>query len=1060
MKKNRRRMNFTSYQQNLFSRYKIDEHYIQTNKQKRACLDLLEQVDKKQVVNEQKLIQKVVNAFRGSKIHRKVASCMTVVALMMMLQTTPIMVYAASSFTLAAQGPGSPKFIVLASDRALTADESINFTVNEVNSAPVLQEIGDQTVNEGGLLTFTALATDSDSAILTYSLVNEPAGASINATTGVFTWTPTEAQGPGSYTFTVQVSDGALVDQERITVTVNEVNSAPVLQVIGDQTVNEGDFLTFTVTATDTDLPANTLTYSLVGAPVGASINAKTGVFTWTPTEAQGPGSYTFTVRVSDGVLTDEESITITVNEVNNAPILQAIGNKIVNEGSELTFTAIAADIDLPANTLTYSLIGAPTGASINTMTGVFTWTPTEAQGPDSYTFTVQVSDGVLIDEESITVTVNEVNNAPELQAIGDKIVNEGSELTFTASATDSDSAILTYSLVNEPAGASINATTGVFTWTPTEAQGPGSYTFTVRVSDGALTDEESITVKVNEVNSAPVLQAIGNKTVNEKSELTFTVKATDEDIPVNTLTYSLVDAPVGAKINATTGVFTWTPAEAQGPGSYTFIVRVSDGALTDEESITVKVNEVNNAPVLQAIGNKTVDERSELTFTAIATDIDGDSLTYSLVDAPAGASVNATTGVFTWIPTEAQGPGTYSFKVVVSDGVLSAQENIAVTVNEVNSAPVLQAIGNKTVNEGSKLTFTVKATDTDIPANTLTYSMVGAPTGASINATTGVFTWTPTKAQGPGTYSFKVVVSDGMLSAEENITVTVNQINRPPISNDNDVTTTTPVSELETIKHKITFETNGGSAISIQNLEKNKNIIKPENPKREGYLFDGWYKDSEYKVKWDFDKDVITTSTTLYAKWIEISKEIDQSEEIEEKPTSQINFSDISTHWSNEMIEEIAALDIIKGYPDGTFRPNEPILRKHIATMITRALDLKPIRDITSFSDVLPTHPYYEEIQLLQQAGVVDGTNGQYKPNESLTRAQLAKIIVIAFDFELGEESNFGDLPKNHWSYRYVAALEKLGIVQGDNGKFNPQEPVTRAQFVAILYRALNLTK
>src|SRR5690606_11383403 len=99
------------------------------------------------------------------------------------------------------------------------------------------------------------------------------------------------------------------------------------------------------------------LTYSLIDTPTGASINATTGVFTWTPTEAQGPSSYTFTVHVSDGVLTDEEEITVTVNEVNVAPVLATISDKAVNEGSELTFTASATDADLPANTLTYSLV-------------------------------------------------------------------------------------------------------------------------------------------------------------------------------------------------------------------------------------------------------------------------------------------------------------------------------------------------------------------------------------------------------------------------------------------------------------------------------------------------------------------------------------------------------------------------------------------------------------------------------------------------------------------------------------------------------------------------------
>ncbi|MFJ5767284.1 putative Ig domain-containing protein, partial [Lysinibacillus sp. NPDC093210] len=392
----------------------------------------------------------------------------------------------------------------------------VNSVIDNANTAPTMTGIGNKTVNEGSQLTFTASATDADGDILTYSLINAPTGATINAMTGVFTWTPTEAQGPDSYTFTVRVSDGMLTDEESITVTVNEVNSAPMLQAIGNKTVDEGSQLTFTAIATDADLPANTLTYSLVGAPTGASINATTGVFTWTLTEAQGPGIYIFSVRVSDGMLTAAESITVTVNEVNSAPVLQAIGNKTVNEGNLLTFTATATDSD--SALLTYSLVGAPTGATINAMTGVFTWTPTEAQGPDSYTFTVRVSDGMLTDEESITVTVNEVNSAPVLQAIGNKTVDEGSQLTFTATATDADlpANTLTYSLVGAPTGATINAMTGVFTWTPTEAQGPGSYTFTVLVSDGMLTDEESITVTVNEVNSAPVLQAIGNKTVDE----------------------------------------------------------------------------------------------------------------------------------------------------------------------------------------------------------------------------------------------------------------------------------------------------------------------------------------------------------------------------------------------------------------------------------------------------------------------------------------------------------------------------------------------------------------
>ncbi len=685
-----------------------------------------------------------------------------------------------------AQGPGDYTFDVVVSDGSLTDSETITVHVNEVNVAPVLGLIGNKNVAEGSLLTFTATATDADipAQTLAFSLSGAvPAGASITAG-GAFSWTPSEAQGPGDYTFDVVVSDGSLTDSETITVHVSEVNVAPVLAPIGNKNVNEGSLLTFTATASDADVPVQTLAFSLSGVvPAGASITAG-GVFTWTPGEAQGPGDYTFDVVVSDGSLTDSETITVHVNEVNVAPVLGAVGNKNVNEGSLLTFTATATDADIPVQTLAFSLIGAPAGASI-TAGGVFTWTPSEAQGPGDYTFDVVVSDGSLSDSETITVHVNEVNVAPVLGAIGNKNVNEGSLLTFTATASDADVPVqtLAFSLGGVvPAGASITAG-GVFSWTPSEAQGPGDYTFDVIVSDGSLTDSETITVHVNEVNVAPVLGAIGGKTVNEGSPLTFTATATDADIPVQTLAFSLSGAvPAGASMTSA-GVFTWTPSEAQGPGDYTFDVIVSDGSLTDSETITVHVNEVNVAPVLGAIGSKTVDEMTLLTFAATATDADipVQTLAFSLSGiVPAGASITAG-GVFTWTPSEAQGPGDYTFDVVVSDGSLTDSETITVSVSEVNVAPVLAAIGGKTVNEGSLLTFTATATDADIPAQTLAFSLVGAPAGASMTAG-GVFTWTPSEAQGPGDYTFDVVVSDGALTDSETITVSVSEVNVAPV--------------------------------------------------------------------------------------------------------------------------------------------------------------------------------------------------------------------------------------------------------------------------------------
>ena len=644
-----------------------------------------------------------------------------------------------------------------------TEGNSLTFTVTLVRPTVETVTVSYETID--GTATRSFFGFDGDYYQTSGTLTFAPG----ETTKTIVVDTIDDSQTEGTETFTVRLSrpgGGATIASADAVGTIldNETaNSPPVLASIGSKTVDEKKLLSFTATATD---PENDpLTFSLVGAPTGATIGATDGKFRFTPTEAQGPGSYTFTVVVSDGSSTDQETITVTVNEVNDAPVLDAIGSKTAVAGQALTFTATATDPE--GDPLTFSLVGAPAGASINATTGAFSYTPASA---GTVSLTVKVSDGKLTDQEKITITVAPAaNSAPTLAPIGSKTVDEKTLLSFTAKATDPENDPLTFSLVGAPAGAAINATTGAFTFTPTEAQGPGSFTFTVRVSDGSLTDEEAITVTVNEVNDAPTLDPIGSKTVNEKKTLSFTAKASDPE--GDPLTFGLVGAPSGATINATTGAFSFTPTEAQGPGSFTFTVVVSDGSLTDEEAITVTVNEVNDAPVLDPIGSKTVEAGEALTFTATATDPENDPLTFSLVGAPAGASIDPTTGKFSFTSAAA---GTFTATVRVSDGKLTDQEKITITVAPPgNSAPVLAAIGPKSVDEGQTLTFTASGTD---PENDpLTFSLVGAPAGATINATTGVFTFTPSAAQGPADYAFIVRVSDGKLTDEETITVTVN---------------------------------------------------------------------------------------------------------------------------------------------------------------------------------------------------------------------------------------------------------------------------------------------
>ncbi|MCG8566483.1 MAG: putative Ig domain-containing protein, partial [Desulfobacterales bacterium] len=213
---------------------------------------------------------------------------------------------------------------------------------------------------------------------------------------------------------------GNLSDSKTFTITVGEVNTAPVLDAIGDQSVNEHDALTFTAAATDPDNPADGLTYSLDAASIasGMTINATTGEFSWTPGELQ-QGNHTVTITVTDdgtGNLSDSETFTITVNDINSPPILATLEDKTVEEFSTLTFKASATDPNQPGDTLSYALDPAATalGMSIDPATGQFSWTPGEGlQG--SYTITLTVTDsgtGHLTSSQVFTITVTASPNS------------------------------------------------------------------------------------------------------------------------------------------------------------------------------------------------------------------------------------------------------------------------------------------------------------------------------------------------------------------------------------------------------------------------------------------------------------------------------------------------------------------------------------------------------------------------------------------------------------------------------------------------------------------------
>ena len=207
------------------------------------------------------------------------------------------------------------------------------------------------------------------------------------------------------------------------------------------------------------------------------------------------------------------------------------------------------------------------------------------------------MSDGTDIDTDSFTWTVTNTNQAPVFSTdITDQSSAEGDTVSgLDADASDADLDTLTYSATNLPAGISIAPSTGVLSGTLTIASA-GTYNVVITVSDGSLTDTDPFTWTVTNTNQAPVFSTeFTDRTDAEGAVISLDADASDADF--DTLTYSATGLPSGITINRLTGVFSGT-LSATSSGTYSTVITVTDGTLTDTDSFTWTVTNTNQPPV------------------------------------------------------------------------------------------------------------------------------------------------------------------------------------------------------------------------------------------------------------------------------------------------------------------------------------------------------------------------------------------------------------------------------------------------------------------------------
>ena len=240
---------------------------------------------------------------------------------------------------------------------------------------------------------------------------------------------------------------------------------------------------------------------------------------------------------------------------------------------------------------------------------------------------------------------------------------------------------------------------------------------------------------------------------------------------------------------------------------------------------------------------------------------------------------------------------------------------------------------------------------------------------------------------------------------------------------------------------HTLTFDTMGGSKIAPETVRHGLTVAKPKDPVNGGYIFDGWYTDKTFRTPYNFATP-LTQDTTIYAKWFLIVL----PGVTVKKNTPKLNTAD---HFA-----------YVQGYPDGTVKPAGNITRAETAAILFRLMDDASRKTYYStksgFRDVASGSWYNTYVATLNNAGVItDSSNGYFRPNEAITRAELAAMLA-KFSETTGAANYFNDVSAKYWAANAIAICAKLGWITGyPDGTFRPDKNVTRAELMAMINRA-----
>ncbi|EJD0685261.1 tandem-95 repeat protein, partial [Vibrio parahaemolyticus] len=610
-----------------------------------------------------------------------------------------------------------------------SVSQPVNFTV-----APVADIVADKaTVVEDTPTIIKVLGNDTfedDGKVVSLDTNNGPANGTVSVNPdGSVTYTPNDNY-VGKDTFTYIVTSGGVSESATVEVNVTPVNDAPVAKD-DIATTQEDTAVTIDVLPNDSDVDGDKLSIQSATVPEAqGKVEIVDGKLVFTPAENfNGHAEITYTV--TDGQLTDEAKVTVTVNPVNDAPTIKVDAVESITEDAVNTDTVVATltvrDTDTPEDQLTVSLENNSNGYFVLvgnevklTQAGVDAVNNDELNLKD-LTISASVSDGVNpTASDSDSLIVNRVNDAPTVEnAIADQVLSEDFD-TYTIDLNevfkDTDSS-LEFS-VSGNNSIQISIVNGVATISPTaDWNGSEALTFTATDPSGeSVSQTVNFTVvpvvdieadSTNVVEDTPtIINVLGNDTFEGKDKV---VSLDAENGPKN-----------GTVIVNNDGTVTYTPNDNY-VGKDTFTYIVTSGGVSESTTVEVNVTPVNDAPVAKD-DIATTQEDTAVTIDVLPndTDVDGDKLSIQSASVPeAQGKVEIVDGKLVFTPAE-NFNGDAEITYTVTDGQLTDEAKVTVTVNPVNDAPTIKVDAVESITEDAVSTDTVVATlevaDTDTP--------------------------------------------------------------------------------------------------------------------------------------------------------------------------------------------------------------------------------------------------------------------------------------------------------------------------------------------------------